>query len=103
VTGEGLHAGVTMTEVRISKRGNGAAIRLPKTVLDELGLKQGQSVRLTVKDGKGIIEPLRPKKITMEWIISETERLGPENAPETVEWGPDRGDEIIDDEYSRRR
>jgi len=92
-----------MTEVRISKRGNGAAMRLPKTVLDELGLKQGQSVRLTVKDGKGIIEPLRPKKITMEWIISETERLGPENAPETVEWGPDRGDEIIDDEYSRRR
>jgi hypothetical protein len=28
-------------------------------------------------------------------------RLGPENAPETVDWGPDRGSEIIDDEYSR--
>ena len=92
-----------MTEIRVSKWGNNAALRLPKAVLNELGLKQGQRVKLTVKDGRGIIEPVRPKKITLEWIISETERLGPENAPETVEWGPDVGDEIIDDEYSRRR
>jgi antitoxin MazE len=90
-----------MTQLQISKWGNSSAIRLPKAVLDELGLKPGQSVELTVKDGKGIIEPARPKKITLEWIISETKRLGPENAPETVEWGPDRSDEIIDDEYSR--
>lgn len=92
-----------MTEIQISKWGNSSAIRLPKAVLDELGLKPGQSVQLTVKDGKGIIEPVRPKKIRLEWILAETDRLGPENAPETVEWGPDRGDEIIDDEYSRRR
>jgi antitoxin MazE len=59
------------------------------------------TVELTVKDGKAIIEPAKPKKITLEWIISEMDRLGPENAPETVEWGPDRGEEIIDDEYSR--
>jgi antitoxin MazE len=90
-----------MTQVQISKWGNSSAIRLPKAMLDELGLKPGQSVELTVKDGKGIIEPARPKKITLDWIISETKRLGPENAPETVDWGPDRGDEIIDDEYSR--
>ena len=58
-----------MTEIQISKWGNSSAIRLPKAVLDELGLKPGQSVQLTVKDGKGIIEPVRPKKITMEWIL----------------------------------
>ena len=90
-----------MAQIQISKWGNSAAIRLPKAVLDELGLKQGQTVELTVQDGKGIIEPARPKKITLAWIISEMDRLGPENAPETVDWGPDRGDEIIDDEYSR--
>jgi antitoxin MazE len=28
-------------------------------------------------------------------------RLGPENEPELVDWGPDWGSEIIDDEYSR--
>jgi len=90
-----------MTEIQISKWGNSSAIRLPKAVLDELGLKPGQSVQLTVKDGKAIIEPMN--KITIEWILAETDRLGAENAPDTVEWGPDRGDEIIDDKYSRRR
>ena len=88
-----------MTQVQISKWGNSSAIRLPKAVLDELGLKPGQTVELTVQDGKGIIEPARPKKITLEWIISEMKRLGPENEPELVEWGPDRGSEIIDDEF----
>jgi hypothetical protein len=51
------------------------------------------SVQLTVENGRGILEPVRPTKITLEWIISETKRLGPENAPETVERGPDRGTE----------
>jgi antitoxin MazE len=29
------------------------------------------------------------------------DRLGPENEPETVDWGYARGSEIIDDAYSR--
>ncbi len=90
-----------MTKVQISKWGNSSAIRLPKAVLQDLGLKQGETVDLTVKDGKAIIEPAKPKKITLEWIISEMDRLGPENAPETVDWGRDVGSEIIEDEYSR--
>lgn len=90
-----------MAEIQIAKWGNSSAIRLPKAVLDELGLRQGEIVSLTVQDGKGIIEPARPKKITLAWIISEMDRLGPENAPETVEWGPDTPGEIIDDEYYR--
>jgi antitoxin MazE len=90
-----------MTQVQISRWGNSSAIRLPKAVLKELGLKPGQTVELTVRDGKGIIEPVKPKTITLEWILSEMDRLGPENAPETVDWGPDTPGERIDDEYSR--
>lgn len=90
-----------MTQIVVSKWGNSSGIRLSKAVLDELGVKQGEVVNLIVEDGKAIIEPAKPKKITLAWIISEMDRLGPENAPETVEWGPDVGDEIIDDEYSR--
>lgn len=90
-----------MTELRISKWGNSSGLRLPKAVMDELGLKPGETVNLTVKDGKGLIEPKRPRKITLEWIIAETERLGRENAPETVAWGADRPGERIDDAYSR--
>jgi len=90
-----------MTELRISKWGNSSGLRLPKAVMDELGLKPGETVNLTVKDGKGVIEPKKPKKITLEWIIAETKRLGRENAPETVTWGADRPGERIDDAYSR--
>jgi antitoxin MazE len=92
-----------MTEIPIAKWGNSSAIRLPKRLMDELGLKQGQKIQVSVKDGKGIIEPVpeRPKKITLEWIVSEMKRLGPENEPELVDWGPDVGSEIIDDEWSR--
>jgi antitoxin MazE len=79
-----------MTDVFISKRGN---IRLPKAVMKELGLQPGQKVRLVVEGGRAILETVRPKTITLEWIIAESKRLGPENAPETVEWGPDRGTE----------
>jgi antitoxin MazE len=91
-----------MTVIPIAKWGNSSAIRLPKAVMEELGLKQGQKLQLTVKDGKGIIEavPERPKTITLEWIIAEMKRLGPENAPETVEWAS-IPEEAIDDEYSR--
>ena len=89
-----------MTVLQVGKWGNSSGIRLSKAVLDELGIKQGDRVQLTVKDGKAIIEPAKPKKITLEWIISEMKRLGPENAPETIEWAP-IPEEAIDDEYSR--
>jgi hypothetical protein len=37
----------------------------------------------------------------LEEMVAEMKRLGPDHEPETVEWGPDRGSEIIDDAYSR--
>jgi len=90
-----------MTKIQIARWGNSSAIRLPKATLDELGLKQGDTLDLTIENGKAVLEPARPHKITLAWIISEMKRLGPENEPEMVDWGPDRGEEIIDDEYSR--
>ena len=93
-----------MTRVAVSNWGNSSAIRLPKAVMEELGLKQGQVIEMTVKDGKAVIEKPAGRQIpTLKWIVSEMKRLGPENEPPTVDWGPDRGSEIIDDEYSRRR
>jgi len=48
------------------------------------------------------IRPSIPfKYYRLEDLIAEMDRLGPENEPETVDWGPDVGAEIIDDAYSR--
>ena len=82
-----------MTKLRISRWGNSAAIRIPKAVMKELGLSVRRSVKLTVEDGRIVLEPARPSKITLAWILPEMKRLGPKDAPETVDWGPDRGSE----------
>ena len=50
-----------MTKVTISKWGNSSAIRLPKAAMDELGLADGDTVDLTVRNGQAIIEKKRLK------------------------------------------
>jgi antitoxin MazE len=93
-----------MTRVAVSKWGNSSAIRLPKAVMEELGIKQGEVIEMTVKDGKALIEkPKQRLAPSLDWIVSEMKRLGPQNEPPMVDWRPVRGSEIIDDEYSRRR
>lgn len=90
-------------QVRISRWGNSLAIRLPKAVADNLDLAEGQSVTLDIEDGSVRLTPVGQRKYpTLAEMVSEMKRLGPENEPETVDWGPDVGAEIIDDEYSRR-
>jgi antitoxin MazE len=83
-----------MTRVAVSKWGNSSAIRLPKAVMEELGIKQGEVIEMTVKDGKGVIEKPRQRLApSLEDMVAEMNRLGWENEPETVDWGPDVGSE----------
>ena len=84
-----------MTRVAVSKWGNSTAIRLPKAVVEELGLKQGEVVEMTVQNGKAVISRGITKfnVPTLEEMVAEMERLGWENEPETVDWGPDVGSE----------
>ncbi|MCR9121947.1 MAG: AbrB/MazE/SpoVT family DNA-binding domain-containing protein [Phyllobacteriaceae bacterium] len=93
-----------MTKVQISKWGNSSAIRLPKAVLEQLGLKAGDAVTVAVEGEKAILTPDRSpyRAPPLEELIAEMDRMGWENEPETVDWGPDVGSEIIDDDYSHR-
>lgn len=98
-------------KVQVSKWGNSTAVRLPKTVVKELGLAQGMTLDVTVDDGAVKLVPVEseraplpePRPVTLDWIVSEIKRLGPENAPDdTVDWGPDVGSEVIYDDYNPR-
>jgi len=83
-----------MTKVTISKWGNSSAIRLPKAAMDELGLADGDTVDLTVRNGQAIIEKKRLQLAPpLSEMVAEMDRLGWENEPETVDWGPDVGSE----------
>ena len=89
-------------KVTIAKWGNSVAVRLPKSVSADLGLGPGVQLDLVVQEGEiRLRRPARSSKDLLRDMIAEMDRLGPENQPELVDWGPDVGAEIIDDDYSR--
>jgi antitoxin MazE len=85
----------------IARWGNSTALRLPKVVVEELNLKPGQQVEVIVEGGEARLKPVRRPRPTLEELMAEADRIGWENQPPLVDWGPDVGAEIIDDEYSR--
>lgn len=93
-------------KAKVARWGNSLALRLPAQVVRELGLKEGQLVEISPRKPGIEIGTQRPvvngiPVYTIEELVAEAKKLGPGSEPETVEWGPDRGSEIIDDEYSR--
>ncbi len=71
---------------RISRWGDSLAVRLPKAVLDQLGLKEGQEVDLVVKEGEVRIRPVG-KRPTLDELVAEMDRLGPDYEPPFEDWG----------------
>lgn len=72
-----------------------------KEIVDELPITPGSELDLTITDGEIRVRPVRNRsRLLLEAMVAEAKRLGPGHEPETVEWGPDRGSEIIDDAYS---
>jgi antitoxin MazE len=89
-------------KVKLAKWGNSLGLRLPKAAVEAAGLKPGAEVDVSV-EGRDlrVKQPLPIKHYRLADLVAEMKRLGPENEPETVNWGPDVGSEIIDDAYSR--
>jgi antitoxin MazE len=85
----------------IARWGNSTALRLPKVIVEELRLEPGQQVEVTVEGGEARLKPVRRPGAFLEQLMAEADRIGWENEPPSVEWGPDVGTEIIYDEYSR--
>jgi antitoxin MazE len=91
-------------KTKIAKWGNSLGIRLPKAAVEAIGLTPGAEVDIKVRGRElRLTRPIAAKQYRLEDLIAEMDRLGPENRPELVDWGPDVGAEIIDDEYSRGR
>jgi antitoxin MazE len=94
-------------KAKIARWGNSLALRLPAEVVRDFGLTEGQVVELNPNKPTIEIKTERPRTAqdipiyTLEELVAEMKRLGPQNEPPMVDWGPDVGSEIIDDEYSR--
>lgn len=78
-------------EAKVVRWGDDLAVRLSPDDVRALGLSEGQTVEVTPKR----------KRLTSREMFAEMKRLGPAFEPDTVDWGPDRGSEIIDDDDPR--
>lgn len=76
-------------KARISKWGNSLALRLPRQVLAELGLAEGDSLEILVENGTLIITP-----VLKEYGLDElVEGITSENRHTETDWGPPQGAE----------
>ncbi len=87
---------------KVSTWGNSWAVRLPRETAQAAGLQPGTELEVTVEGEELRLAPIKKiPRYSLADMLAEMRRLGPENEPEAVDWGPDRGSEIIDDAYSR--
>jgi antitoxin MazE len=88
--------------VKLSKWRKGVGLRLPKSVVEATGLQPGDQFKIEIQGRELRLKPVVPvRRYRLEDLLAEMDRLGPDNQPELVDWGPDVGAEVIDDAYSR--
>lgn len=76
--------------VRISRRRNGAVVRLPDTIMDAAGFAVGQTVAIVADRGRIVIEPISKPKYDLDSLVGQ---MTPETAPDLIDFGPERGRE----------
>jgi antitoxin MazE len=77
--------------VTLHKWGNSVGLRVPKPLLEQLGLKEGAQVDLKVEGDRLVIERHRPKRLTLQEVLKG---FTPDDQPGEVDWGPPVGKEV---------
>ena len=73
---------------RISKWGSSLAVRIPKAIAEEWGVKEGTAIELS-RDNKGLL--LKKRSITLEEMV---DAIDPDNLPPYLWDDEPRGREV---------
>lgn len=76
--------------LRVKKWGNSLALRIPKLLADEVGLKENTSVDLSLRDGELVASPVAEREFTLGDLL---ERVTEDNIHGEVDTGPAVGKE----------
>ncbi len=76
----------------IKKWGNGAAVRLPVSIMNAAHLSIDATVELRVEDGCILIEPTRPKSYRLSDLVAG---ITDENRHGAIDTGEPVGDEAL--------
>jgi len=79
-------------ETQVQKWGNSLALRIPKAFATELGLSPGARVRVSLADGKLVLEPSEVDRYTLHGLLRG---VNPGNLHGEVELGPPVGREVL--------
>jgi len=74
----------------IQKWGNSLALRIPKSIANEIELEQGDSVQMEVADGVLAVRPGRPRYRLADLVRGITKK----NRQDETDWGKAKGREI---------
>lgn len=77
-------------QTHIQKWGNSLALRIPKTLANEVGLDNGSAVALTLEEGRIVVTPATPPPFTLEDLLA---RVTDENRHGEIDTGPGVGNE----------
>jgi len=76
---------------RIQKWGNSLALRIPKPLAIEAGLKNDSAVELSLQEGKLVITPAAEPTVRLDDLLAKVTR---KNLYGEVDTGPARGREV---------
>ncbi len=75
---------------RVQRWGNSLAIRIPKSVAEEVGLGENTPVHLPLADGKLVLEPVTEHDFSLDRLLAN---LTEENLHREIATGPSLGNE----------
>jgi antitoxin MazE len=77
-------------KVQVVKWGNSHAVRLPKVVLEQAEMRDGDQLEIRVEKGRIALEPATPK-LTLRDLVA---RITPKNRHGEQDWGKPVGREV---------
>lgn len=80
----------TSARTQVVSWGNSQALRIPRSMLDALQIREGDEVEMVVEKGRLTVQPVRPK-LTLESLVAA---ITPENRHEEIDWGKPVGNEV---------
>jgi len=78
-------------QTQVKKWGNSLALRIPKSLAEQLDMKTDTEVEIVVEDGQLVIKPLPEPELTLEEMLAQ---ITAENLHEEVETGTAVGGEV---------
>ncbi|HTV64432.1 MAG TPA: AbrB/MazE/SpoVT family DNA-binding domain-containing protein [Bryocella sp.] len=74
---------------KLTRWGNGVAIRIPKALLEDAHLREGDKLHLSVRNGAIIARPAKKKPVLKDLLA----KISGENVHGEVDWGKPQGKE----------